>query len=159
MLGEAQAFGEMRPLKGKKYPVLCAGENSGCLLGGCLALINSSLGTDFLPDFSGSILLIEDIDEAPMRIDRCLAQLRNAGILTQVNGVICGRFADSENEEERAGRWLQQTLEDYFSEFGKPVLNKFDYGHIGRKYTMPIGVNVRVTSSPAKVEILEAAVR
>lgn len=158
ILTTAQAFGEMSPLTTEKYPVLRHGETTGRLLGGCLALINSSLGTDFLPDFTDAILLVEDVDEAPMRIDRCFAQLRNAGILHRLRGVLCGKFVDSENEEEREGHWLQTTLEDYFQNFAGPVLNKFDYGHLGRKYTLPIGVQARLSSEPARVEIIEPAV-
>lgn len=158
MLSSAHPFGEMRPLDREEFPVLSSGEETGRLLGGCLALINSSIGTGFLPDFSNAILLLEDVDEAPMRIDRYFAQLRHAGIFDRLNGVLCGKFVDSESEVEREGRYLQSTLDDYFKNFNGPVLNKFDYGHLGRKYTMPIGVQAKLSTNPAKVEIIETAV-
>ncbi|KAA3661277.1 MAG: LD-carboxypeptidase [Calditrichaeota bacterium] len=157
MLSEPVAFGKLEPIQRPHYEVLHHGHAEGRLLGGCLALLNCILGTGFLPDFANSILFIEDVGEIPMRIDRYFAQLRHAGILQQTNGIICGQFEDSETEEDSQG-WLNMMLEDYFSGLGKPALNKFDYGHIAQKHTMPIGAMARISTAPATVEIIESAV-
>lgn len=157
IISEPVAAGALPPLKQGAYEVLCDGQAQGRLLGGCLALVNCLFGSDFLPDFSNSLLFIEDVGEIPMRIDRYLAQMRNAGIFQKTNGIICGRFEESETEDGSHGL-LNLMLEDYFSEFGKPVFNKFDYGHIPLKHTMPLGVMAKMVTSTGTIEIIESAV-
>ncbi|KAA3612280.1 MAG: LD-carboxypeptidase [Calditrichaeota bacterium] len=158
ILQEPVAFGAMQAMSRAAYPVICQGEAEGRLLGGCLALINSIVGTSYLPDFRDAILLLEDIGEIPMRIDRYLAQLNYIDVLGKIKGVVCGQFVDSETEEENADGWINDLLDSYFQKFGRPVINKFDYGHIPQKYTMPIGVTARVKTNPVTFEILESAV-
>ncbi len=117
------------------------GQASGTLLGGCLSMIAHQLGTSYSPDYSGAILFVEDVGEEPYKIDRYLAQLKQAGVLEQINGLIIGEFIDcEETSEDRSQVDVKEILRDYFGDRPYPVVYNFPYGHGMRKFTMPIGV-------------------
>ena len=75
-------------------PVRVPGAAPGPLLGGNLCLLTSSVGTHDMPDLTGAILLLEDVGEAPYKVDRMLTQLRRGGALDGVAGVAVGQFTD-----------------------------------------------------------------
>jgi muramoyltetrapeptide carboxypeptidase len=68
------------------------GRAQGRLLGGNLSLVVSNLGTRFSPDYDGAILVLEDVHEEFHRIDRMFTQLRNAGVLDRISGLVLGLF-------------------------------------------------------------------
>lgn len=70
--------------------VLIPGQAAGPLVGGCLSLVVSTLGTRYAPLTKGKVLFLEDAGEAPYRVDRMMVQLRNAGAFQEVRGVILG---------------------------------------------------------------------
>ena len=80
--------GDAKPAK------LVGGTARGRLLGGNLTLICSTLGTPYALQPQGAILLIEDVNEAPYRVNRMLSQLRLAGVLDAVAGVVAGSFCE-----------------------------------------------------------------
>jgi len=143
-----------------KAPVLFhPGKAEGPLLGGCLSLINVLLGTPYCPDFRGAILLIEDIDEEPYRVDRYLAQLKLAGILNQVAGIVVGQFLDCEpGEPEKPYLELPEIFEDYFGPLNIPIITRFAYGHGKIKHTLPIGIPVVLDGDNGLLTITESAV-
>lgn len=130
------------------------GSVSGKLLGGCLSLITAQLGTPFFPDFTDAILFIEDIGERPYKIDRYLAQLKQAGVLDQICGVIIGEFIDCQNpEEETNSLSLEEILHHYFTRYNYPVINGFPYGHKMRKATLPLGAVTHIDTDTRLVSI------
>lgn len=135
------------------------GKARGKLLGGCLSLINTLLGTPYCPDFNGAILFIEDVDEEPYRVDRYLAQLKLAGILDQVAGIIVGQFIDCDpREPEKPSLVLTEIFHDYFSALKIPIITNFAYGHGVIKHIMPIGVNAILDTNQGGLIITESAV-
>ena len=120
--------------------ILNGGMCTGRLLGGCLSLVTTLLGTPYCPDFKDSILFLEDIDEKPYKIDRYFAHLYQAGVLDTISGLILGEFIDCEPEEDKASLTLSQIFDDYLSQVSYPVIKNFPYGHGEVKFTMPIGV-------------------
>lgn len=137
---------------------LASGRARGILLGGCLSVLVSLLGTPHLPDFSGAVLILEDVGEEPYRIDRYLSQLRSAGILSQITGVILGEFLDCQGKEGQPTLSLQEIFADYFGPLGVPVVSGFPYGHGPRKFTVPVGVEVELDANKGTVRLLEPAV-
>jgi len=124
-----------------------SGKAEGILLGGCLSMIAHQLGTDYSPDYNNSILFLEDVGEEPYRIDRYLAQLKQAGIFKQINGLILGNFIDCENQDpDRQSFTIDEVLKDYFSYVPYPVIYNFPYGHDMIKFSMPIGVQTRIST-------------
>jgi len=118
---------------------LVSGKASGLLMGGCLSLISHLLGTPYAPDYSNSILFLEDVGEQSYKIDRYFAHLKQAGIFNNIKGLILGEFLDCEPPESSNLFTVQYLIEEYFSNAPYPVLYNFPYGHGTLKITMPIG--------------------
>jgi muramoyltetrapeptide carboxypeptidase len=120
------------------------GRTDGILLGGCLSMICGLLGTPYCPDFTDTILFIEDVGEKPYKIDRYLAQLRQAGVFNQIQGLILGEFLDCEPDKDETSFTVDEILMEYFSNAKYPVLMDFPYGHGDIKFSMPIGMHVKL---------------
>ena len=99
------------------YPseVIKEGRSQGKLVGGNLSLIASLIGTPWQLDTKGKILILEDVNEAPYRIDRMLCQLNQAGLLNDIAGVILGTFKDCIAKESNKSLTLSQIFKEYFS--------------------------------------------
>jgi len=132
--------------------VLKKGKASGTLLGGCLSLVSHLLGTSYTPDYSGSVLFLEDVGEKPYKIDRYLAHLKQAGIFDQINALILGEFIDCEDKQNDKSFSLNDILLDYFSNAPFPVLMNFPYGHGKVKITMPVGVTAQIDTSKKMIK-------
>ena len=121
------------------------GRAEGILLGGCLSMVAHQLGTPYSPDYRDVILFLEDVGEAPYKIDRYLAQLKQAGIFSQVSGIILGNFIDCEPEDNGTPSFTcEEVLRDYFTHAPYPVIYNFPYGHGMHKVSMPIGVQAEL---------------
>lgn len=138
--------------------ILKQGKSEGVLIGGCLSLICSLLGTPYLPDFQNAILFVEEIGEDPYRIDRNFTQLRLAGILNELNGIVFGRFEECLPEPNEPSLTIERIIFDVTSDLHIPILAELPYGHINKKYTMPIGTRVYLDAEQGYVELLEEAV-
>ena len=139
--------------------VLQPGETIGPLYGGTLTTLVSSLGTPYAFDPPArSILFIEDVGERPYRIDRMLTQLRLSGVLGRASGLVFGemRSCDEPNGAVTARAVIQRLT----TGFNGPVVYGFPSGHTsGPCWTLPLGVNVRLTTHPRpSVFVEEAAV-
>jgi muramoyltetrapeptide carboxypeptidase len=138
--------------------ILRPGKSEGILVGGCLSLICSLLGTPYLPNFENAILFVEEIGEDPYRIDRNLTQLRLAGILDKINGIVFGRFENCSPKPDELSLTIEQIIGDVTSDLHIPILSELPYGHIDKKYTIPIGIRVYLDAEKGYLEFLEGAV-
>lgn len=109
---------------------------SGRLIGGNLAVFTALLGTPSLPDCTGALLFLEDIGEEPYRVDRLLAQLRQAGVLDAAAGFLLGSFTGAEAADA--------VLADYLQRLGKPILAGWPSGHGRPNRPLPLGLAVRM---------------
>lgn len=138
-LTSSAALGSL-PL-GEGVKALRPGRASGPLRGGCLSLLCSLLGTPYVPDLRGAILLLEDVDEYPYRLDRMLNHLRLAGVLEGIGGLVLGQFKDCFTPEEME---RSPTLEEMAMELTEgldlPVVTGVPYGHFSRRLVLPLGV-------------------
>jgi len=149
------------PLQCKTDPHFATGRrktSEGRLIGGNLSLVASLSGTPYFPEPKGSILLLEEIDERPYRIDRTLQQLRHAGVLEKVKGVVFGKFIGCTAEAGKSSLTLHQVIGDTFKEMSYPLLSGLRYGHLTNSFTIPIGIRVRLHAASKKLEFLEAGV-
>jgi muramoyltetrapeptide carboxypeptidase len=128
-----------------------AGSATGVLLGGCLSMVTGLLGTPYAPDYTDAILFLEDVGEKPYKIDRYLAQLKQAGILDQISGLILGIFDDCQAEAGEVSFTLSEILEDYTAPLEIPVILDFPYGHIPKKVTMPIGSMAAIDTKKGRI--------
>jgi muramoyltetrapeptide carboxypeptidase len=132
------------------------GSAEGRVFGGCLSLVASLVGTPFLPSFRDSILFLEDTQTKPYQIDRMLTQLRLAGLLDGVRGIVFGEMPDCEQHPEQ-GYSLQQVLHDWTASLAVPVLFGFPCGHTRSPgVTLPLGVRARLDGDG--LTLLEGAV-
>ncbi|MDZ7724671.1 MAG: LD-carboxypeptidase [candidate division KSB1 bacterium] len=134
------------------------GSAEGPLLGGCLSVISAMIGTAYCPDFDGAVLLLEDVGENLYKIDRYLSQLRNAGILDRLAGVVLGEFVDLMPDDHDPPLTLADLMQHYLSSLSIPVITGFPYGHIHEKYTLPLGCRVRIDADMNTVQFLEKGV-
>jgi muramoyltetrapeptide carboxypeptidase len=135
---------------------LVGGKAHGRLAGGNLTLISSTLGTPYALEPTGKILFIEDVHEAPYRIDRYLSQLRLAGVLDKIVGVVAGGFSSNDAKDAKE---IDRVLHEYFSTMKKPVVTNFPVGHIVRNATLPVGALVELDGDAGTLRVLENPVR
>ncbi len=135
------------------------GRAVGRLLGGNLSLVMSLMGTPYIPELRKALFVLEEVDEAPHRVDRMFAQLRNAGILKKISGLLLGRFTDCvPSDASKPHLTVDQVIQDVASILQRPAISNLQYGHIPKKLTIPMGVSARLDAHHGRLEIPEAAV-
>jgi muramoyltetrapeptide carboxypeptidase len=146
------------PPDGPAVTTLVAGAATGALVGGNLTLVASLCGTPWQLDARGCLLLLEDTDEAPYRVDRMLTQLRLAGVLDGVRGIV---FGDSPTCEPREGDprpvALVDVLRDRLGDLGVPLLYGFPCGHSPVRATLPLGIPATLDADAGTLTLLEPA--
>ncbi|MBF2016234.1 MAG: LD-carboxypeptidase [Rivularia sp. T60_A2020_040] len=138
--------------------IITPGKAKGKFFGGNLSVINSMLGSPYLPTWKGSILFVEDIGEDIYRIDRMLVQLKNAGILNQLTGFIFGQCTRCSTGDEPS-LTLMQVLQEHIRPLNIPAWYGSMIGHIKDKFTLPIGIQVQIDANTGIIKMLEAAVK
>lgn len=152
-------IGKLRNPEDENFYILSHGRSEGQIIGGNLSLICSLLGTKYEPKFEDKILLIEEIGEAPFRVDRMFNQLRLAGVFEKVQGIILGRFVDCyDDDDKNATLSLNEVIADFFTNMEIPVFYNIKHGHIRQNITIPYGLNVKLNTSRKFIEFTEAAV-
>lgn len=126
----AQVRGEDLRLSARDVPavVLCHGRAEGPCFAACLSVLVGLCGTPLMPDLAGAILALEDLDERPYRVDRCLEQLHRAGSLDRIAGLVFGRFPH-ENPAGYGGWTMQNLLSTWAQRLGVPCLADLPFGH------------------------------
>ena len=131
----------------------------GRLLGGNLTVLAALMGTGWLPDFTGAILFIEDIDEAPYRIDRMLTQLALGGVLGKLAGVIFGQCSSCTAAGPSYGGFtLSEVLQQHLEPLGVPAFQGALFGHVANQFSLPEGVQAEMDAGAGTIRLLEAAV-
>ncbi len=139
-----------------KIKIIKEGKAEGHLIAGCISVFSAILGGSYMPDLEGAILVVEDIGEVPYRLDRYFAQMRLAGILDKINGLILGQFIDCvPSENGTSSLTTEEVIQDYTKDLDIPVIANFAYGHGSVKLTLPIGVNAEINTATQSVRILE----
>lgn len=152
-------FGKVLNPENERYYILRSGEAEGQMVGGNLALLTSLLGTGYIPSFKDTILMMEEIGEAPYRVDRMFNQLKLSGALDQVKGVILGRFVDCyESDQYKKTLTLNEVINDYFGSRNIPVIYNFKHGHIKENITIAFGLNYKLNTAKGTIEMTESAV-
>ncbi|MET8123915.1 LD-carboxypeptidase [Micromonospora sp. NPDC005189] len=118
------------------FGVRVPGRATGTLLGGNLCMIAASIGTPDLPDLTGAVLLIEDVQEPPYKVDRMLTQLRRAGALDGLAGVAVGQFTDCGDGWDTT---IVDVLTEGLGDLDVPVLGGLPIGHGPGQLTVPVG--------------------
>ncbi len=125
------------------------------LWGGNLCMVCSLLGTPWWPQLDGGVLFLEDVGEAPYRVERMLAQLLHAGTLAHQQAVVLGQFSgwhaapyDKEYSLAKVVAWLRRQIKDV------PVLTGLPFGHVPTKVLLPVGARVTLEVQGREVLLL-----
>lgn len=163
---EATTDGEPKPLtytieipEGVPRPMLIgSGTARGKMVGGNLSLVAALEGTPYAIDTRDTILMLEDVREAPYRIDRMLRQLKLAGKLDHLRGAVLGQFTKSsdreDNDEDDPWYLVNGVLRQYFEPLGIPVLMNYPIGHHKMNATLPLGGQVEINADTGEVLVL-----
>ncbi|ROU13805.1 muramoyltetrapeptide carboxypeptidase [Kluyvera ascorbata] len=138
-----------RALRQPRYSVEWNGDGPVCdeqgtLWGGNLAMLVSLIGTPWMPDIEGGILVLEDINEHPFRVERMLLQLLYAGILPRQRAIVLGSFTGATPNDYDAGYSLESMYEYLRSRLSIPVITGLDFGHEQRTVTLAIGAQAQL---------------
>ncbi|MFC6439069.1 S66 peptidase family protein [Pseudobowmanella zhangzhouensis] len=147
---------EGRAERDNRITVITPGVAEGKLIGGNLSLMVKLVGTPYEPDYRGNILILEDVSEAPYRIDGMLTHLKLAGKLQQLAGIAFGKCSDCEIDGNSLS--IEQVLNDHLQPLGIPVIRGLMIGHIDDLATIPIGVRARLDTSQPAIQLLESGV-
>ncbi len=137
---------------------LVTGEAEGILYGGCLSILVAALGTPYNIRTAGTILFLEDLAAKPYQIDRMLMQLKLAGKLEDVQGIIFGEMLDC-RQSPNQDYTLEEVVLRVVGDLGIPVAFGLRSGHVSRaNITLPIGVKARLeVGDRVGLKILEPA--
>lgn len=155
VLGGAEVEAET----GRPARTVTGGRATGRLLGGNLTILSTLMGTGWLPEFKGAVLFLEDVNEAEYRIDRMFQQLKLAGVLDGLAGVIFGQCTScATTAPNYAGFTIDQLIDHYLAPLGVPAVAGFNTGHIANQLSLPSGARVELDGDARTVRLLEPIV-
>jgi muramoyltetrapeptide carboxypeptidase len=139
--------------------ILNGGKCRGQLIGGNLSLIAALNGTPYgLKDTNGKILFLEDVSEAPYRVDRMLTQMRQTIDMRSLAGIALGVFTRTENDLDSPSQSMIEVLRDRLGGLGIPVIYGLAFGHIRNQFTLPYGIRAELDTSDSTLTLLEPGV-
>jgi muramoyltetrapeptide carboxypeptidase len=138
--------------------VITPGKARGRLLGGNLSVLTGILGSAYVPDFTGAILFLEDVEEQPYRVDRMMTSLKLAGIFDRVRGVIFGTCSECNPGAGYASFTLEEILNDHLKALKVPAWQGAMIGHNMPQWTLPVGLDVEIDTAAGTITMAEAAV-
>lgn len=141
----------LAPLSGEGWG---GGVVAGLLLPANLTVATHLLGTPVQPALTDVILALEDVAEAPYRIDRMLTQWRTSGALGRVKGIALGRFSHCVAPAHIPSLTVEQVLRDRLGDLGIPVVSGLPFGHNGANAVLPVGVPVELDGNCGLLSIL-----
>jgi len=137
---------------------LTPGVAEGVVTGGCLCLLADSLGTPDPLDCRDKIILIEDVDENPHRIDAMVTHLLLADQIQHAAGIVIGEMTRSDEKSDEsigAKPWLE-IVRDRLGGLGVPTITGFPFGHCKNMLTLPLGIRARLDANAGTLTYLEA---
>jgi len=142
-----------------RLKTLIPGVATGRLVGGNLSVLTALIGTPYAADIRDAILFLEEVSEAPYRIDRMLTQLNQNQAISSAAGVMLGMFTRVKLNESEPALTIEQALSDHFGNINIPAAYGYSFGHISHQFTIPVGIRARLDTEAETLTLLEAAVR
>ncbi|MBD2136867.1 LD-carboxypeptidase [Anabaena sp. FACHB-1237] len=143
--------GVLAPLQGQGWG---GGKVTGVLLPGNLTVATHLLGTAILPNLDGVILALEDVTEAPYRIDRMLTQWRLSGVLSKVAGIALGGFTKCEAPANIPSFTVEEVLRERLADLNIPIVSHLPFGHDNPNAALPVGVSATLDGDQGVLEII-----
>ena len=146
------------PADAPRGETIVGGRAEGIVSGGCLILMADSIGTDEAIDVTDKIVLIEDVNEAPHRVDAMLTHLLNAHIIQDAAGIVVGEMTrSSEHADKTIGDkpWDNIVIER-LKPLGKPMLINYPFGHMADMLSLPLGIRAVLNADEGTLTYTEA---
>jgi muramoyltetrapeptide carboxypeptidase len=134
------------------------GQASGRLIGGNLSMVSALAGTPYAADFSKALLFLEEVNEAPYRVDRWMTQLDLAVGLRHAAAVMVGICENCVPNDGELSLTLDETLDLHLKPLVVPAVSGYSFGHIRHQFTLPMGIAARLDTLRQTVTLLEPAV-
>lgn len=151
---KVDAGDELVPRKHRTLTIT-GGKARGELVGGNLAVLVALAGSPYLPAFDGAILFLEDVSEAPYRVDRMLTTLKLMGVLDRIAGFVFGECTDCDPGEGYGSLTLDQIFDDHIKPLGIPAYRGAMIGHIREQFIVPVGGQVELDADAGTFRLLE----
>ena len=137
------------------------GKAKGVMTGGCLCLLTDSLATSFALEARGKIVLIEDVDEPPHRVDAMLTHLLNAGAIQDAAGFVVGEMTRSDEhvDDSIGGADWREIVADRLRPLGRPLVLDFPFGHANNMLSLPLGIRAELDADAGTLTYLEPLCR
>ncbi len=145
--------GDRRAWNLSAQSIVQPGTAEGVLTGGCLSVVVATLGTPYEIQTNGRLLFLEDVNEKPYRVDRMLTQLRHAGKLSDVAGVIFGEMPGCV-ADPRETVTVRDVIAQAFATARYPVAMGMPIGHGVDAATLPLGIRARLAGE--RLTLLES---
>lgn len=130
----------------------------GRLIGGNLSVVCALIGTPYAAEMKNRLVFLEDVGEAPYRIDRMLTQLQQSQDLKTAAGIMLGVFQKSNVPAGEASLTLDEVLDGHFAASKVPAVYGYSFGHIQHQCTIPVGIKARLDTRSQTLTLLEPAV-
>lgn len=136
------------------------GSARGEVTGGCLCLLCDSLATPDALNCEGKIVLIEDVDEAPHRIDAMLTHLLNSETLQRAAGIVVGEMTgtDEKCDEGIGGKPWREIVSERFAPLAVPTIVEFPFGHAHQLASLPLGITAVLDADAGSLTYTEIGV-
>jgi muramoyltetrapeptide carboxypeptidase len=151
----ATLTGEKRGWTMELGEVVSPGTIEAQMMGGCLSVLVTTLGTPYEIQTAGKLLFLEDVGEKPYRIERMLTHLKMAGKLDRLAGLVFGDFTNCEGEDSRD---VRQVVSELFHDAPYPVVMGMAAGHGEENLMLPFGVRMVLDGTAAKLSLIESPV-
>jgi muramoyltetrapeptide carboxypeptidase len=150
--------GEPIPGAAPAGQTVVGGLAEGEVTGGCLCLLTDSIGTPNSLQCQGKIVLIEDVDENPHRIDAMLTHLLNAGQIQRAAGIVIGDMTrtDERSDPSIGERPWREIVQERLGNLGIPLITDYPFGHVANMLSLPLGIRARLDADSARLYYLEA---
>ena len=143
--------------KDNRITNITEGSAEGELIGGNLSLMVKLVGTPYEPSYKDKILFLEDVAEAPYRVDGMFSHLKLSGRLDQLAGIVFGKCTRCRSSGNTLS--LEQVLFDHLKPLGIPAVRGLMVGHIKDMSTLPIGAMARLDTAKPGIQLLESPVK
>lgn len=140
-----------KAIQSKHFITVKKGKATAPLVGGCLTLLATQIGTRYEPNTAGKILFLEDVNEKPYEVDRMLTHLKQAGKFKDCRGLIFSIPGPNPMEH------YIETIQDIFKDTKIPILFGLPAGHTKIKLTLPLGATVSLDSTKKSLTFMESS--
>lgn len=142
-----------------RVQTITPGTARGRLIGGNLTVFTGILGSPYVPSFEGAILFLEDVGEDLYRVDRMFTQLKLAGVLGRIRGLVFGTCAECGPGEGFGSLTLEEILADHVKPLSIPAWFGAMIGHQNPQWTVPVGAEAEIDAARGTIRMLAPSVR